>query len=275
MNETLSTAEGRSVLRMERRLAHPPEKVWRALTEPAQLAKWFPSSVRLELRVGGRIEFDFPPDSPGVITALDPPRVFAFTWDRDVLHWEIRPIAEGSLLILTQTFDDRYGAPSFAAGWHTCVAALDGALSGAGRPTETSGMDELLEDYTKAFELDQGVEEETGVRFERQLSRPIPVVWATLGGDPAGERVPEGFAVAEFPPLSPAHAKAPHLLEYGTRGGRVRWELREGTGQGARLVLTHTCPPEDRATALATWRDHVERLAQRLLRTPGRSGGAA
>lgn len=29
MNETLRTVEGRSVLRIERHLAHPPAKVWR------------------------------------------------------------------------------------------------------------------------------------------------------------------------------------------------------------------------------------------------------
>ena len=35
MNATLDTVDGRPVLRMERRLAHPPEKVWRAIHEPA------------------------------------------------------------------------------------------------------------------------------------------------------------------------------------------------------------------------------------------------
>ncbi|WP_181871699.1 hypothetical protein [Sphaerisporangium album] len=58
--------------------------------------------------------------------------------------------------------------------------------------------------------------------------------------------------------------QAAHLLEYDTPSGRVRWELGEGTGHGARLVLTHTCPPGERATTLAAWRDHLGRLATRL-----------
>ena len=68
---------------------------------------------------------------------------------------------------------------------------------------------------------------------------------------------------------------APALLEYaspagGAAAGRVRRELSEGAG-GARLVLTHTGPPEAaaaRPAALAAWRDHLERLAAGLLRAP-------
>ena len=35
MNATLETANDRPVLRFERRLAHSPEKVWKAITDPA------------------------------------------------------------------------------------------------------------------------------------------------------------------------------------------------------------------------------------------------
>ncbi len=50
---TLRTEGGRNILRIQRRLAHPPEKVWRALTDPADLVQWFPAEVRLDLRPGG------------------------------------------------------------------------------------------------------------------------------------------------------------------------------------------------------------------------------
>src|SRR6266508_6752873 len=59
VNATLRSVDDRAVLRMERRLAHPPEKVWRALTDPAHLNQWYPfQATALELRVGGRIGFD-------------------------------------------------------------------------------------------------------------------------------------------------------------------------------------------------------------------------
>ena len=47
--------EGRTVLRFERRLAHAPDKVWRAVTEPSELAHWFPAKIEAyELRPGAR-----------------------------------------------------------------------------------------------------------------------------------------------------------------------------------------------------------------------------
>ena len=38
-------SDGRWRLRFTRALAHPPEKVWRAITEPEHLAQWFPTTI--------------------------------------------------------------------------------------------------------------------------------------------------------------------------------------------------------------------------------------
>uniref|UniRef100_UPI000AFBEAB6 SRPBCC domain-containing protein n=1 Tax=Streptomyces niveus TaxID=193462 RepID=UPI000AFBEAB6 len=92
---------GRTALRMERRLAHPPQRVWDAITRPEQLAKWFPSEVSVDLRPGGEIGFHFPgepgpgPAMTGRVTDADEPRLFAFTWGEDHLSWEITPDGEG------------------------------------------------------------------------------------------------------------------------------------------------------------------------------------
>ena len=37
--------DGRPALRFERRLNHSVERVWRAVTDPAELARWFVSEV--------------------------------------------------------------------------------------------------------------------------------------------------------------------------------------------------------------------------------------
>ena len=50
---------GGAVLRFERRLAHPPEKVFRAISDPDELRHWFPATVELELRAGAPIRFAF------------------------------------------------------------------------------------------------------------------------------------------------------------------------------------------------------------------------
>ena len=49
---TLETIDGRRALRFERRLPHPPERVWRAVTEPAELARWFVAPVPWKPELG-------------------------------------------------------------------------------------------------------------------------------------------------------------------------------------------------------------------------------
>src|SRR5438105_10315698 len=48
----LERAGDRWLLRFVRRLPHPPEKVWRALTEPEHVAAWFPADIEGERRSG-------------------------------------------------------------------------------------------------------------------------------------------------------------------------------------------------------------------------------
>src|SRR6202012_5001916 len=45
---TLTMIDGRPVLRFERRLRHPVATVWRAITDPAELAGWFPWQVEID-----------------------------------------------------------------------------------------------------------------------------------------------------------------------------------------------------------------------------------
>jgi uncharacterized protein YndB with AHSA1/START domain len=297
MTETLSTIGDRTALRIERRLAHPPEKVWRALTEPPQLRAWFPFDVQLEPAEGATIRFldrgDDTAPTEGVITELDPPRLLAYTWGDDVLRWELRPAEDGSLLIFTHTFADRAGAASFAAGWEACLNAMDELL--AGRPVTTpdpAAMDVAHERNVAAFGLADGVAETTPdgwrVRFERQLVRPAETVWAAgTGGETpvVGAPVPPALTAEHVPAARVTAVDPPKVVEFDWAPadrpvGRVRWELGEGTGQGARLVLTQNGPPEltgERDTALTAWRDRIERLAAELLDTarPGPRAGEA
>jgi uncharacterized protein YndB with AHSA1/START domain len=306
MNETLTTENGRSVLRMERRLSHPMEKVWRALTEPGELRQWFPSRVELDLAPGGKVRFielsDEYPSMDGEITDLDPPRLIAYTWDTDHLRWELSPDGGGCLLTLTHTFDDRYGAASFASGWHGCLDLLtllvDGQLAGPGNPGGVSpddlpqglaGWADRHEAFVAQFGLDEGTVRRTSdgwvVRVERQLVRPVDAVWGLLAGsDPsqptAGEIVvghspPPAFTVETIPAGPVVAVDPPSLLDYrwppeDDPSGRVRWELSAGAG-GARLVLTHSIPTalaEYRETAVATWRGRIHDLAQQVGHLP-------
>ncbi|MFF1699562.1 SRPBCC family protein [Streptomyces sp. NPDC058257] len=273
---------GRSVLRMERRLAHPPAKVWAAITRPEHLAQWFPSEVTLELRPGGAMGFHFPgdegPGMTGEVTDADEPRLFAFSWGDDHLRWEITPEGpdgRGSLLTLVHTFGDRFGAPSFAAGWQLCISALGQFLDG-GKAEVSRDAGELHEAYLEQFDLGHGTVtgdgDGGGIRFERQLVRSADAVWAELcsGEEPLeGDTAPDGF-LADGVSAGPVTAlRAPVSLTYAVHPkGEVRWELGEGTGYGTRLVLTQTGPFDSAAAtdeALAAWHARIERLAGRLL----------
>ena len=125
-------------LRFERRLAHPIEKVWRAVSEPAELAHWFPCRVEAgDLRVGAKLRFVFGddvavPPMDGEVTALDPPRLLAFTWGEDELRFELEPGGEGTTLLrFTDVLGEQDKAARDAAGWDVCLAGLEQRLAGA------------------------------------------------------------------------------------------------------------------------------------------------
>jgi uncharacterized protein YndB with AHSA1/START domain len=159
---TMYDEGGHTVIRFERGLRHPPERVWSALTKAGELAAWHPSPFELDPRAGGAVRYQPPFDhaiGDGTVIAYEPSRLLAHTWGEDTLRWELRPYAEGTLLVLTQTFDDHFKAARDAAGWHLCLDALAGALDGAGAaaPAPTgeraipAGWPELNAAYEERF----------------------------------------------------------------------------------------------------------------------------
>ncbi|MEW1844690.1 SRPBCC domain-containing protein [Nonomuraea angiospora] len=264
MNENLTIhPDGRTTLRMQRRLPHPPEKIWRAITQPQHLAHWFPATITID---GDRISYGFGPD--GHITENNPPHTYAHTWGDDELRWEIHPDGpHASILTFTHTFTDHHGAASFASGWHTCLIALLHHLDQ--RPTQQPAdkrpaqFARLHEDYIAILGLVPATAENGDVRVERQLTRPAEDVWHLLNGDDAtpGDPPPAPFTAPGLQPGPVTRTESAKLLEYDTPTGPVRWELTQGTGQGARLIVTHTGD----TTTLDAWRIRVEELASALV----------
>jgi uncharacterized protein YndB with AHSA1/START domain len=136
MHGTLElTGDGRSRLRFTRLLRHPPDKVWRAVTEPEHLAHWFPTTIDGERVAGARLRFTFPggeaPDFDGEMLACEPPSLLELRWGPDVIRLELRPVAEGTVLTLLDTLAEPGTAARDAAGWHVCLDALSAGLRGA------------------------------------------------------------------------------------------------------------------------------------------------
>jgi uncharacterized protein YndB with AHSA1/START domain len=159
----LSDDDGRPVLRFERRFAHPPEKVWRALTDPDHLRAWFPAVVDFDLAPGAKLRFGPTPeqrrrygsseDTYGTLVRADRPHLLEYTWERDLLRWELRPdTGGGSVLVFTHVCDDRDSVAAHAAGWHAGLDVVRDQLDG--REIDWSPWDraaQLQPDYDRAM----------------------------------------------------------------------------------------------------------------------------
>jgi uncharacterized protein YndB with AHSA1/START domain len=121
-------------LRFERRLAHPPERVWRALVDPAELARWLAERVEMDAREGGAVLFRWSDTevARGTIRRFVPPELLEYTWREDdaasVVRFELRPDGAGTLLILTHREIDSLAG--LGAGWHAHLDILEGVLDG-------------------------------------------------------------------------------------------------------------------------------------------------
>ncbi|NKQ58277.1 SRPBCC family protein [Amycolatopsis sp. K13G38] len=260
----METVGGAPVLRFERRFAHPVKKVWRAVSEPAELKHWFPAMLETELKIGAPIRFVFPEEAPidaighGEILELDPPKVFAFRWNHDVLRFELVPDGDGCLLYFSQALGGgsigRLAAGRNAAGWDHCLGSLAALLDGRTAEPFTEPMTAIGR-YVERFGLAEGEVTKTGagyeIRFARDLVwKPCAQVWRLL--------TDEGFAGLSGDNLT--RSEEPRVLEYATEDGVVRWELHYDE-LGSRVELTQTVPDADRVPELlARWHIHLDRL---------------
>ncbi|HEX4109281.1 MAG TPA: SRPBCC family protein [Solirubrobacteraceae bacterium] len=137
MYPTFQDVEAGPVLRFERRLAHRVDVVFRALTEPEQLARWFPGTIAGDLRNRDELTFTVATgvSFAGDVVELDPPRRLVFHWGDDLLRFELEPLEDGQAcqLRFEVVLDAREKAARDGAGWQVCLERLEATLQqGAG-----------------------------------------------------------------------------------------------------------------------------------------------
>ena len=124
--------DGRWQLRFTRTLRHPPDRVWRAVTEPEHLAAWFPTTVDGERATGAPLRFTFPagqaPPFDGEMTAYEPPSLMELRWGPDIIRLELRAVEHGTELTLLDILEELGKAARDGTGWHTCLDALQASL---------------------------------------------------------------------------------------------------------------------------------------------------
>lgn len=124
----------------------PPERVFRALTDPAELTAWWgvadayqTTEATVDLRVGGRYRLTGPSEGrgtfavEGVYRAVEPATRLEFTWDPDwdddardsVVEVVLEARDGGTRLIVTHTgFASPRARDDHRQGWPVVLSAL-------------------------------------------------------------------------------------------------------------------------------------------------------
>jgi uncharacterized protein YndB with AHSA1/START domain len=139
VNDT--AAETRTVV-VEREFSHPPEKLWRALTQPHLVEEWLMKNDFSPV-VGHR--FKLRGDWGGVldceVLAVEPNRTLSYTWDfpnddpafnlKSVVTFTLTPVARGTHLRVEQAGfrpEQKQAIHGAAHGWQGFLARLGQVL---------------------------------------------------------------------------------------------------------------------------------------------------
>jgi uncharacterized protein YndB with AHSA1/START domain len=147
-----------------RELRHAPEKVWEAITDPAQISQWAPFDASGSLATQGAtvklttVASPKPYVSETTVSRAERPKLLVYQWGASDMRWELDPYNGGTRLTLWTSINRRFIAMG-AAGWHICFDVLDHLLSDdpLGRTVgpeamQIDGWQDLHAGYAKQFE---------------------------------------------------------------------------------------------------------------------------
>jgi len=156
---TIHTDGDRATITFQRRLPHPIERVWAAITDPAERGAWF-GPTTIDAREGGRIDMvsEGPPAPEaarrmsGRILAWDPPRLFEHEWHQSivgetVVRYELAEDGAGTLLTFTHARLRVRDAKGYIPGEHAYLDRLEARLDGEPLPAWTERYAMVLPTY--------------------------------------------------------------------------------------------------------------------------------
>jgi len=130
-----AAAETRSVV-VEREIPYPPEKIWRALTQPHLIEEWL---MKNNFKPVVDHRFSLSADWGGVdcqVQTVEPNRTLSYTWDtkdlESVVTWTLTPTGRGTHLRMEQTGFRSDQEPYYrgaTVGWPRFLAALEQVLA--------------------------------------------------------------------------------------------------------------------------------------------------
>jgi uncharacterized protein YndB with AHSA1/START domain len=137
---------------------HARATVWAALTDPAQLDAWSPFRPDRNLATTGpatltMVDGDTEVPLAAAVLRAEPPGLLEYSWDADLLRWELAEIEGGTRLTLRHTVQAEGWIPKVAAGWHLCLDVAERLLDGdpvpviRGQEAMAYGWQELHDAY--------------------------------------------------------------------------------------------------------------------------------
>ena len=110
------TPDRATEIRVRLTIGAPAEAVWRSLTTPAEVERWWGYAPKIEPGVGGTVTFG----AEGQVSEWEPNRVFAYAEEGMTTRWELSESDGVTTLTFTQsgfTPDERDNAAQHEAGW--------------------------------------------------------------------------------------------------------------------------------------------------------------
>ncbi len=158
---------GTWTLVLVRDLRHPPEKVWRALTDPEHLREWAPFDSDRDLGTVGpatlsTVGAPTPQVSETQVKRAEPPKLLEFNWGGQDIRWQLEEAGSGGTRLTIWHSIDRKFISMGAAGWHICFDVLDRLLAGqplgriVGADAMKFGWPRLNAEYAAQFGLEGG-----------------------------------------------------------------------------------------------------------------------
>jgi uncharacterized protein YndB with AHSA1/START domain len=133
MSET--STETRSVI-VEREISHPPEKIWRALTQPHLIEEWL---MKNDFKPVVGQNFKLRADWGAVdcqVQTVEPNKTLSYTWAayglESVVTWTLTPAGTGTHLRMEQSGfrpDQQQAFHGARHGWQQFFASLEQVLA--------------------------------------------------------------------------------------------------------------------------------------------------
>ncbi|MBM6614310.1 SRPBCC family protein [Desemzia sp. RIT804] len=154
MTATIQQSGDKVIAEFERDIPYEIDLVWRMLTENQYLQKWFSELSVEALEEGGKILFDMRDGTfeEMTITSLSEPNVLEYTWDKDLVRFDLTPSEIGTHLIFKETITEVTDhTPRDITGWHVCLDVIEAILANEELPDTQLVSNELYPVYKEKF----------------------------------------------------------------------------------------------------------------------------